>query len=295
MIDLSIVIVSYNVRDLLRACLSSLPQAAPGLETEVFVVDNASADGSAAMVREEFPSVGLTASEENLGFTRGNNLALRQSCGRHVLLLNPDTEPEPGSLARLIRFMDEHPQAGACGPKLLNSDGSLQHNGRRFPSLWREFLGVTGLRRLAMKRFERDLEYGREDFDALCEVDQVSGACILVRRETMDQVGMLDERFFMFYEEIEWCYRIKKAGWQVWYVPEARVVHHWMGSVRQMSRRMTAELFKSQLLYYQKTSGPATALGARLVMTTGILKNELLHLGVAVKGQLRRLGLLPRK
>jgi len=293
--DLSIVIVSYNVREMLRDCLRSLPAGTEGLETEVFVVDNASTDGSAEMVAAEFPQVRLTASRENLGFTRGNNVALRECTGRHVLLLNPDTEAEAGALAALVRFMDSHPQAGACGPKLLNSDGSLQHNGARFPTLMREFLGVTGLRRLAMARYERAYGYGREDFDLLCQVDQVSGACLMVRGSVMEQVGMLNERFFMFYEEIEWCHRIKAAGWEVWYVPEARVTHHWMGSVRQASRRMTEELFRSQVLYYEKTAGPLAVLGARGIMGLGVMKNNVVHLGVAVKGGLRRLGILPRR
>lgn len=290
--DLAIVIVSYNTEDLLRACLRSLPAATAGLTCKTYVVDNYSPDGSAAMVEREFPDVELTANTANVGFSRANNMALERAEARYVLLLNPDTEPEPDSLRRLVEFMDAHPKAGACGPKLLNSDGSLQRNGAKFPTLLREFLSVTGLRRLAMRRYEVALGYGREDFDRLCEVDQVSGACLLVRAEAMRQVGMLDERFFMFYEEVEWCHRIKSAGWQVWYVPEARVTHHWMGSVKQFSKQMTDQLFKSQLLYYQKTGGPLTVLGIRGVMALGMAKNALLHAGVAVKRALRRAGIL---
>jgi N-acetylglucosaminyl-diphospho-decaprenol L-rhamnosyltransferase len=290
--DLAVVIVSYNVEGLLRACLRSLPAAADGLAYAVFVVDNASADGTVEMVRREFPDADLTANVENAGFARANNLALARADARYYLLLNPDTGPEPGSLRKLAAFMDAHPEAGACGPMLLNSDGSLQRNGAKFPTLLRDFLAVTGLRRLAMRRYELALGYGREDFDMLCEVDQVSGACLLVRGETMRQVGLLDERFFMFYEEVDWCYRIKRAGWKVYYVPEARVKHHWMGSVRQVSKQMTSRLFRSQLLYYRKTSGPLTVLGVRAVMALGLLKNHLLHAGVAVKRALRRTGLL---
>lgn len=288
-IDLSIVIVSYNVREMLADCLASLPAATEGLRTETFVVDNASSDGSAEMVRSRFPEVILDARAENLGFTRGNNVALQRARGGYVLLLNPDTEAHAGSLTRLVRFMDDHPRAGACGPKLLNTEGTLQRNGARFPSLLREFVCATGLRRLAMRQYELALGYGREDFDQLCQVDQVSGACMLVRRSVMEQVGMLDERFFMFYEEIEWAHRIKSAGWEVWYVPDAVVTHHWMGSVRQDSRRMSAELFKSQVLYYRKTSGPLTVAGIRAVSGLNMLKNELLHAGVAVKRVLRRM------
>lgn len=287
--DLALVIVSYNTEAMLRDCLKALPAACTGLNYAVYVVDNHSPDGSAGMVAREFPEVDLTASTENLGFTRGNNLALARTDARYVLLLNPDTEAKPLSLTRLVQFMEAHPQAGACGPKLLNTDGSLQRNGAKFPTLRREFLSVTGLRRLAMSRYEIALGYGRHDFDQTCEVDQVSGACLLVRGEVMRQVGMLDERFFMFYEEIEWCWRIKRAGWQVWYVADAEVTHHWMGSVRQASKRMTAELFRSQLLYYRKTSGPLTVLAIRGVMALGLAKNSLIHAGVAVKRVLRRM------
>jgi len=291
--DLAIVIVSYNTKALLRACLRALPAACAGLDWHATVVDNASTDGSPEMVAAEFPQVELVRSSENLGFARANNLALRRARARHLLLLNPDTEAEAGSLARLVEFLDDNPDAGACGPKLLNTDGSLQRNGARFPTLLREFLGVTGLRRLAMRRCEMALGYGREDFDVLCEVDQLSGACLMVRAAAAEQVGLLDERFFMFYEEVEWCHRIKRAGWRIWYVPGARVVHHWMGSVRQESRAMTAALFRSQLLYYQKTGGPLHALAARGIMWMGLAKNRLIHAGVAAKRLLRRARLLP--
>jgi GT2 family glycosyltransferase len=290
--DLSIVIVSYNTRDLLRKCLASLPAAAPGIEFETFVVDNASPDDSAGMVCAEYPAVRLIANTDNAGFTRANNQALRLASGRHALALNPDTEPEPGSLAILVRFLDEHPGAGACGPKLLNSDGSLQPNGRRFPTPWREFLGVSGLRRLNPAGFDRKLEYGRDDFDSTCPVDVVSGACLMVRGETMARVGMLDERFFMFYEEYEWCWRIHRAGLEVYYVPASRVVHHWMGAVKQRSREMTAQLYRSQWLYYRKTAGPAAQLAIAGVVAIALVKNELLHLGVAAKRLLRRAGIV---
>lgn len=292
--DLQIVVVSYNTRELLRACLRAIPDAVGGLKCVTSVVDNASSDGSAEMVKAEFSEVELIASSENLGFTRANNLVLNRADARFVLLLNPDTEAAPGSLETLARFMDAHPDCGACGPMLLNSDGSIQANGARFPTVLREFVCVTGLRRLAMRRYEIALGYGREDFTQPCAVDQVSGACLFVRTDVMRRVGPLDERFFMFYEEIEWCHRIRAAGFSVWYVPEARVTHHWMGSVKQQSRRMTAELFKSQLLYYQKTGGPLAVLAIRGIVMAGLLKNSLLHSAVAAKRTLRRAGLVSK-
>jgi GT2 family glycosyltransferase len=291
-LDLSIVIVSYNTREMLRDCLRSLPASTEGLETEVFVVDNASPDKSADMTAQEFPHVRLIANTENAGFTRANNQALQLCTGRHALILNPDTEPEAGSLAVLVRFLDEHTDTGAVGPKLLNTDGSLQHNGRRFPSPWREFLGHSGLCKLNRAKFDRELEYGREDFDVLAEVDQVSGACMMVPKRVMDEVGMLSEDFFMYYEEVEWCWRIRKAGYKVYYVPESRVVHHWMGSVKQFSKAMTDRLFRSALIYYRKTGGVRQQLAIRLVIAIGLAKNAFLHFGVAVKGRLRKGGII---
>lgn len=290
--DLSIVIVSYNTREMLRDCLRALPEAARGLAVETYVVDNASPDDSAGMVAAEFPAVHLIANRGNTGFTQANNQALRRCRGRNVAILNPDTEPAPGSLTAMACFLDSHPEVGAVGPKLLNTDGSLQHNGRRFPSVWREFLAVSGLRRLCRAWFDRALEYGRADFDTLWETDQVSGACLMLPHRVMDQVGMLDEEFFMFYEEIEWCWRIRKAGWKVVYLPEAQVVHHWMGSVRQQSEAMTARLFQSALIYYRKTGNPLSRVAIRGVVGLGLLKNRLLYLGVGIKRRLRAARLL---
>lgn len=291
-IDLSIVIVSYNTSALLKACLVALPASTQGLETEVWVVDNASPDDSVEMVLRDFPEVHCIANRDNAGFTRANNQALIQAQGRHVLILNPDTEPEPNSLSLLVQFLDSHPETGAVGPKLLNTDGSLQHNGRRFPTPWREFLGHSGLRNLNRVHFDRDLEYGREDFDALCEVDQVSGACMMVRKEVMDAVGMLSEDFYMYYEEVEWCWRIRKAGYKVYYVPQSRVVHHWMGSVKQVSKAMTTRMFRSALTYYQKTGTPLDRIAIRGVILMALAKYRVIYLGVAVKRVLRKMGVI---
>lgn len=290
--DLDIVIVSYNTCDMLRACLASLPAALNGLSRRVHVVDNRSSDGSVEMVRREFADVQLTVAERNLGFSGGNNLALRHVDARYVLLLNPDTECLPGSLHTLVTFMDSHPEAGACGPQLLNSDGSLQKSGARFPTLFSEAVGHLGFWRINPEWHDRTLRWGRSDFSATTEVDQVTGACLMVRREALEQVGPLDERFFMFYEEVDWCKRLHDAGWRIYYVPEARVTHHWMGAVRRASRAMTRQLFKSQIRYHWKHGGWPARVGILAVAGIGMLKNELLHLGVAVKRVLRRAGLV---
>lgn len=284
--DLCIVIVSYNTRDMLRDCLRSLAAATEGITTETWVVDNNSPDKSAEMVATEFPDVHLIANEDNAGFTRANNQALRQSQSRHCVILNPDTECRPGSLTTLVRYLDAHPDVGAVGPKLLNTDGSLQPNGARFPSPLQDFLVVTELRFVARSAFERWSRM-RADFDTECELDVISGACMMVRGEALAKVGLLDEDFFMFYEEVEWCWRIKKAGWKVVYVPAAEVVHHWMGSVRQNSEAMTKRLFQSSDIYYRKTGNPASRLANRGTMLYGAAKNRFIHAGVRVKRWLR--------
>ncbi|MCX6378162.1 MAG: glycosyltransferase family 2 protein [Armatimonadetes bacterium] len=290
--DLSIVIVSYNTREMLRDCLNALPAGAQDLTTEVFVVDNNSPDGSIEMVQKEFPSVICIANRDNAGFTKANNQALKLAQGEFVVILNPDTETELRSMTTLVNFLREHTDTGAVGPKLLNTDGSLQHNGRRFPTPYREFLGHSGLANWNRVKFDREMEYGREDFNILAEVDQVSGACMMVPKRVMDEVGMLSEDFYMYYEEVEWCWRIRQAGYKVYYVPDARVVHHWMGSVRQASHAMPARMFKSALTYYQKTGTPRQRLAIRGVIAMGLAKYQFIYLGVRVKRVLRRLKLI---
>lgn len=287
--DLSIIIVNYNTREMLRACLQTLPEATQGLQYETFVVDNASRDGSAEMVASAFPHVHLTANAYNAGFPRANNQALRRAIGRYLLLLNPDTECHPGALTCLVRYLDTHPDVGAVGPQLRNSDGSLQHNGRLFPSPWRDFLAVTGLWRLHPAAFEQRIEFGRSDFAREAEVDFVMGACLMVRREAMEKVGPLSEDFFMFYEEVEWCWRIKRAGFRVMYVPAAQVTHHHMGSVRQHVWAMSNHLLLSGIIYYRKTGTPLHQLAFLPTVLIGLAKNALVQVGVRLKRLLRRL------
>lgn len=228
--DLSVLIVSWNVRALLAACLRSLVAAlgqAGGLSAEVIVVDGASRDGSAAMVREEFSSVRLLALDTNVGFTRGNNIAIRESQGRYLLLLNPDTEVLGDALQTLVSYMEAHPEVGVLGPKLLNPDGSVQPSRRRFPTLATLFLESTLLQEwLPRNAVLRRYYLADQPDDQAQEVGWVTGACFLVRREAIEQVGLLDETFFMYSEELDWQWRIQKAGWQVIYLPAAQVIHH---------------------------------------------------------------------
>ena len=225
MIDVSIIMVSYNTRDLLRDCLESVPSGCAGLSFETFVVDNASSDGSEGMVDSEFPSVRLICNPDNLGFASANNLALRQATGRYVALLNPDTTLQPNALAELVRFMDDTPAAGYCGPRLLNGDGSHQPSARRFPTVFSAAFSLLGLaRRYPRSRHALDL-HALHGHRARFRVDWMTGACLMVRSEVVRQVGLLDERYFLYFEETDWCRRMSSRGWEGWYVPSAEVIH----------------------------------------------------------------------
>ncbi len=281
-IDLSIVIVSYNVRDLLAQCLASIvssPPLAASLRSavgrrpsiEVFVVDNASYDGSAAMVRERFPSVCLIENRDNRGFASANNQAFTQAHGRYVLMLNPDTEVRAGALEALLDFMEAHPQAGACGGKLLYGDGSLQHSAFRFPTLAQIVLDFFPLNwRLIDSRWNGRYPrawYARgEPF----EIDHPLGADLLVRRTAAEQVGWLDDRFFIYCEEIDWCMRLKRAGWQIWCVPRAEVLHHQAQSTRQFRDKMFVELWRARARLFEKHYSLVFRLAARLVVRAGL-------------------------
>jgi N-acetylglucosaminyl-diphospho-decaprenol L-rhamnosyltransferase len=244
-VDLSVVILSYNTRPLLEACLASLRAATEegrGPRVEVIVVDNASTDDSVRVVRDRFPEVRLIESETNRGFAGGNNLAFPYCRGRYVMLLNSDTELEPDGLAAMVGFMDAHPEAGALGPRLLNPDGTFQPSGHPFPSLsdaafrllFRRPLAPTPGSRRGKTRFHRawSLEPGAWSCPegAAERHDWVTGACLMVRREVLEQVGPLDEAFFFEGEDVDWCRRIRAAGWEIGLLPAARVMHLRQGS-----------------------------------------------------------------
>ena len=257
MIDLSIIIVNWNTRDLLEQCLSSVYATTHDIPFEVFVVDNASSDGSVEIVRERFPEVQLIENEENLGFAKANNQAIRESKGRYILLLNSDTVVLSGAIERMIEFMDGHPEAGAVGAKLLNPDGSFQASYNDFPTPLSELVLLAGLSRVVYNpyypSYPPDLSNERR------ECDWVGGACLMVRKEAIEEVGLLDENYFMYVEEVDWCYRLRKAGWKVYYLPEAQIVH-WGGQSSRRERGKARRLLrKSELLFFKKHYGPLLA------------------------------------
>lgn len=228
MTDLSVIVVSYNTKDLLRACLASVQNCAGNLSMEVLVVDNSSRDGSADMVAAEFPSARLLRNPDNRGFAAANNQALAVAAGRYLMLLNSDTVVRPGAFAAMMAFMDAHPQAGYCGPKLLNGDGSHQPSARRFPTPLSGAFAMTGLSvRRPASRHSLDL-HAAHGTDQPFRADWLCGACLMVRREAIARVGVLDECFFLYFEETDWCRRMAAAGWEGWYIPAAEVLH-WGG------------------------------------------------------------------
>lgn len=255
-IDLSIVIVSWNTRDLLAGCLESVDRFQPGCAYDVWVVDNASADGSAAMVRERFPWVQLIENAGNVGFATANNQAISASPGRYVVLLNSDTEVQLGALQALVDFMEERPRAGAIGACLLNADGTLQVSCGPIPTPWREFW-----RLLLLERLWPATVYRMHRWDRMVprRVQIIKGACLMLRRDALAEIGLLDESYFMYTEEIDLCHRLALEDWELWWVPAAQVLHYGEASSGQVADAMFVQLYRSKVLFFRKFGGPRRA------------------------------------
>jgi GT2 family glycosyltransferase len=288
-LDLAVIILNYNTCNLLRDCLRSLQAEQEPLRVAVYVVDNASSDGSAEMVRAEFPAVRLIANRANIGYSAGNNVALRQlgfgqepppplvALPRYALLLNPDTVVPPGALAAMVRFMDEHPQIGVAGPRVRRPDGSLDRACRRsFPTPQVSFYRMVGLSRLLprSRRFNAyNLEYLPED--AVHPVDSVVGAYMQVRAEAILQAGLLDESFFMYGEDLDWAKRIKDKGWEVWYNGRVQILHVKEAASSQ-SAKARIDFYEAMWLFYRKHYRAGTHW----------LLDKLIMLGIVGKGGL---------
>lgn len=262
--DLSIVIVSWNVKDLLRDCLQSILTAGAPPAVEIIVVDAASTDGSAAMVQAEFPQVRLIARADNVGFARGNNLGAAQARGRYLFLLNPDTRLLDGALTALYDYMEAHPPVGVLGPQLLNPDGSVQSSRRRFPSLGTLFWEST----LLGQWFPRNKHIAAYQMldqppDRPQAVGWLTGAAMFIRRAAWTEVGPLDEGLFMYFEETDWCRRCAEKGWAIHYLPQARVIHYEGKSSEQAVAARTLRFQRSKIFYARKWFGPGWALALR--------------------------------
>lgn len=259
MLDLSVIIVNWNTRNLLRKCLLSLFHHTQGISYEIFVVDNGSSDGSFEMVEQEFPAVHLIKNIENVGFSRANNQALPSTSGRFVLLLNSDTELTDNALQKMVVFMGTHPSVGICGTQLLNEDGTHQYSCDVFPQ--RSFLLLRNKILdfwYPQNTFTRKGKMRQWNYNENFIVDYIIGAVFLIRRETLKQIGLLDEQFFMYAEDIDWCYRAALAGWETSYLGEISIYHHNRGSSdksRELSLRLQTLRDQSLFKFYKKHYG----------------------------------------
>lgn len=259
MITLSIIIISFNTKELLMKCVAAVFQDVQSLSFEIIIVDNASADGSAGAVEAlQDGRITVIKNSGNLGFARANNQAIRRARGKYLLLLNSDAFLQGGAAETLVRFLDEHPHAAAVGPKILNADGTLQNKGFCFPSIAGSLLVLSGLEKFVrpgtLNRLFPRLSW---DEGQTLEVDFLHGCCMLVRREAAEATGGFTEDYFMYFEEQDWCYRARKLGYQVWYHPSASVLHY--GSASPLNNR--PDVFnRSMLFFYQRNIGTARGL-----------------------------------
>lgn len=286
---LTIVIVSWNVSSLLADCLASIAHQRGALPLEVIVVDSASHDDTVTMVRRDFAWVTLLAQGQNVGFARGNNIGMRHARGEYVLLLNPDTVVQPGALQRMAAYLDEQPGVGLLGPLLLNADGSIQSSRRRFPTRLTAFFESTWLEAwapAAMLRYFRALDLPE---GVTVDVDWVTGAAMMVRGSVIAQVGGMDEAFFMYSEELDWCRRIKAAGWRVVYFPHAAIVHLEGRSSEQVVTARHIYFQKAKLRYFRKYHGRLFSATLRLFLLASYAWQLLLEAAKGLLGHRRDL------
>lgn len=278
--DLSIVIVNYNTKDLLKQTIESVINNTKGIEYEIWVVDNSSKDGSVEMVQEEFKSVKLIASKENLGFPKGNNVAIKKATGRYILLLNSDTKVIGDNLQHCVSYMDQHEEIGALGCKVELPDGTLDHACKRgFPtpeaSLY-YFLKLNKIMKNKRKYGAYTAEYLGED--EVGEVDALMGAFMMIPRTVVDKVGMLDEEFFMYGEDIDWCYRIKEAGYKIMYYPKEKIIHFKGSSSKKKKAKTTYEFHRAMILFYRKHYNDKYNIFVKILVYIGVALRMILSM-----------------
>ncbi|MCL6457978.1 MAG: glycosyltransferase family 2 protein [Gorillibacterium sp.] len=273
--DLSIIVLNYNTRQLTLNALESVYQSETTYLFEVILIDNASSDGTVEAVREQYPHVLLIENEQNVGFARANNQAMRIAKGRYVLLLNSDTIVHPNTLDMMLSFMEENPSVGASGCKIVLPDGSLDKACKRgFPTPAASFYYAFGLARMFPRIAHfNGYQLGHLNPDQSQPIDCLVGAFMLVRHSVIDQVGMLDEQFFMYGEDIDWCYRIKQAGWQIYYYPKVEIVHYKGASSRRKPVKIVYEFHRAMFIFHRKH------YSSRYFIWT----NGLVYVGIAIK------------
>ncbi len=288
--DVSVIIVNWNTRELLLNCLSSVFATAAGLEVEIFVVDNGSQDGSSEAVRKEFPGVTIIQNDRNRGFARANNQALAGGAGRYFLLLNSDAVLTEGALPGLVAFMDRTPQAGITACRYLDIDGGRQNSFDNFPTLATELFNKTILKILFPSRYPSK----RRDYREPIEVESVIGACMMVRAAAVGSVGLLDEDYFFFLEETDWCFRMRRAGWKVYHLPAISVFHLQGKSKEKSPVKAWIEYYRSLYLFFKKNRGSFSYYVLRAGKVLKLMANLLLvALGIGCtlginKGLMRR-------
>jgi len=289
-VDISVVIVAWNAQHYLKLCLESLAAAPPRRSMEVLVVDNASSDATVEMVESQFPWVKLIRSPENLGFSKGNNVAIRQARGRYIALVNPDVIVFPGCLDALADFLDENPKVGNVGPRVFNPDMTQQSTCRRFPTLWNNFCSATAL----ATTFTKSRIFAGEHMwffphDRTLAVDVIVGCFSFIRREAFDAVGLLDEDLFMYGDDVDWCRRARNAGWEVVFYPGAQAIHDRGKTTAPYPVRFAVAQQRSVLYYWSKHHSVWGVLGIRSIM----IFHHLLRYSYVLAKNLMRLGQTP--
>jgi len=275
---LSIIIVNYNTEKLLKGCLESVYANANGTSLDIWVVDNNSRDNSVSMVKSQFPGVQVLENPSNVGFSKANNMVISRRRSEYILLLNPDTVVMGDAIERMVTFMNGHPEVGIAGCKVLNRDGTLQLACRRsIPTPKAAFFRLTGLSLLFPKSktmAQYNMTY--KSPDQTHEVDAVSGAFLMIRRKVVEDIGLLDEQFFMYGEELDWCLRAKRAGWTVMYHPDAQIIHYKGESTKYNSRKATIEFYRAMYLFHKKHFARDCSPITNLVIYAGIFAKAVL-------------------
>ncbi len=277
MTDLSIIIINWNTRQLLIDCLASVYETVRRASFEVFVVDNGSTDGSVEAVEKNFPGVTIIANRKNEGFAKANNAAIRHMAGTYAVLLNSDTLLKDGAVDGMFNFMKAHPEAGMCGPQLLYGDGSKQTSTGTFPELFGELVSGSMARLLSFRK--QPVRTPAMNGPAI--VDFIIGACMFARKSAIDEAGMLDEDYFFFYEEIDWCYRMNRTGWRVYHIPGIEIYHFGGQSTKSINLKARVESWRSRYIYFRK-SLRLKGLSAKVLVLLGLAQITIRFSGYSV-------------
>jgi len=285
---LSIVIVNYNTRLLILACLRTIMKQI-GKDFEIIVVDNHSVDGSPQAIRNEFPEVVIIENDQNLGYAKAVNRGLEKSAGEFILILNSDIDLRPGALRESLEFMRKQADAGIMGCKLLNTDGTLQPSCESFPTLWNILCESFFLDKFfPSSRIFGGLHMTYFTYDRIAKVDRVMGAFLMVRRKAIDDIGLMDEQFFFYSEEVDWCYRAWQKGWPVYFFPGAEVIHYGGGSANPVSAGLFVERHKNRFLFYKKNHDIFSSLAVRVIAGAGIVLRLVLWSTITGYAYLRK-------